>query len=308
MSEQQRAAVHQLLRNGPLDLGGDLAVQRPLFEEMLTAHPLPEDVTATPTEIGGVPALRIQTADTQEGTAVLYFHGGAYAVGSAASSAGLAAAVARHSGSPVTTVDYRLAPEHPYPAALDDAVAAYRGLLDSGIPAQRVAVAGESAGGGLALALLVALKNTPLPQPAAAAVFSPWTDLTISGASINNKATADPALTAAGLRLRAADYTGTTNPANPQISPVFADLKGLPPLLIQAGSHEILLDDATRLATQAAAHDVAVILQVTPGVPHVFQGFADILDEGTAALTAAGTFLRTHLRTPVPAGTSHSRW
>jgi monoterpene epsilon-lactone hydrolase len=160
-------------------------------------------------------------------------------------------------------------------------------------------VVGESAGGGLALAFLVALKNTDLPQPAAAAVFSPWTDLTVSGASIKDKADVDPVITETALRVRAADYAGAADPADPLLSPVFADLRGLPPLLVQVGSHEILLDDATRLATQAAAHDVAVTLQVTPDVPHVFQGFADILDEGTAALTAAGTFLRTHLHTPV---------
>ncbi len=307
MSQQQRAAVDHLLRNGPLDLGGDLAVQRPLFEEMLTAHPLPEDVTATPTEIGGTPVLRVETADTQDGAAVLYFHGGAYAVGSAASSAGLAVAVARHSGSPVITVEYRLAPEHPYPAALDDALAAYRGLLDSGVPAERVAVVGESAGGGLALALLVALKDTDLPQPAAAAVFSPWTDLTLSGASIEDKAAADPALTGAALRVRAADYAADTDLADPLLSPVFADLKGLPPLLVQAGSREILLDDATRLAARAATHDVAVTLQVTPDVPHVFQGFSDILEEGATALSAAGAFLRSHLPAPAAAWTSHSR-
>jgi acetyl esterase/lipase len=141
----------------------------------------------------------------------------------------------------------------------------------------------------------VAFKHAGLSQPAAAVLMSPWADLTLSGDSINAKAALDPALTPEGLARRAADYLGDSDPAAELVSPVFADLTGLPPLLIQAGSHEILLDDATRLAARAAAADVAVTLEVTPGVPHVFQGFAAILDEGDAALTSAAKFIRAHL-------------
>ena len=202
--------------------------------------------------------------------------------------------------SPAGDVDYRLAPEHPHPAAIDDAVAAYRGLLDSGVAASAIAIAGESAGAGLAAATLVALKHAGLPQPTGAVLMSPWADLTLSGESISAKAAVDPALTPEGLRRRAVDYVADGDRRAELVSPIFADLTGLPPLLIQAGSHEILLDDATRLAARAAAADVAVRLEVTPGVPHVFQGFAAMLDEGDAALTSAGEFLRAHLAGPRP--------
>src|SRR6185437_4497011 len=295
MSEQQRQVLDGILRGGPLDLAADLTEQRQIFEKMTAAHPLPADVRTSPRELGGVPAITVEIDGMNAAGTVLYFHGGAYVIGSAQSSLGLAAEIARRAGVRVVAVDYRLAPENPYPAAVDDALAAYRGLLSETEPGQ-VAVAGESAGGGLAIALLVAARDTGLPMPASAAVFSPFADLTLSGASIAGKASVDPALTEAGLRLRGGQYIAAGVPATPTASPVFASLKGLPGLLIQAGSHEILLDDALRLAARAAHDDVAVQLQVTPGVPHVFQGFAEILDEAGAALDEAGRFIAASVR------------
>jgi acetyl esterase/lipase len=174
-------------------------------------------------------------------------------------------------------------------------VAAYRGLLASGQAPSAIALAGESAGAGLVAATLVALKRGGVPLPAAAVMMSPWVDLTLSGDSMSEKAALDPALTPDGLRRRARDYVGSGDPADGLLSPIFADLTGLPPLLVQVGSHEILLDDATRLAARAAAADVAVTLQVTPQVPHVFQAFASMLDEAGVALANAGDFLRAHL-------------
>ena len=298
MSQQQRDALDQLLRDAPLDLGGEVAEQRIIFEEMMGAIAVPGDVTTSSVSLGGIPVVNVEAAGADHARVIFYLHGGAHAIGTAASSVGLASDLARRAGARLVSVDYRLAPEHPHPAAIDDAVAAYRGLLDSGVAASAIAIAGESAGAGLAAATLVALKHAGLPQPTGAVLMSPWADLTLSGDSISAKAAVDPALTPEGLRRRAIDYVADGDRTADLVSPIFADLTRLPPLLFQAGSHEILLDDATRLAARAATADVAVTLEVTPGVPHVFQGFAAMLDEGDAALSSAGQFLRAHLAGP----------
>ncbi|MFJ8336817.1 alpha/beta hydrolase [Streptomyces sp. NPDC094437] len=294
MSAQQRRDLDALFRHAPLDLGGDVTAARDVFHAMMTSIPLPPDVTTVDGLLGEIPVVTVDTPGSDPDRVLLYFHGGAYVVGSAATAAGLAADVSRRAGARAVCVDYRLAPEHPFPAAVDDAVAAYRALLDEGVPAERIAFVGESAGGGLTVAALVALRDAGLPRPASAAVFSPWADLTVSGASATGKAALDPALTAEVLRTRARDYLGATAAKEPLASPVFADLTGLPPLLVQVGSHEILLDDAVRLAARAGADDVHVELQVWPEVPHVFQAFAAVLDDAVDALEAAGRFTRAH--------------
>jgi epsilon-lactone hydrolase len=298
MTAQQRDMVDQILRNAPFDLGGDAAAQRPVLEQMLTAQPLPADVRITPADLGGIPVIITGIAGAEPRGTIFHIHGGGFALGSPAGSAGLASALARKTGMRAISAGYRLAPEHPYPAALHDVTAAYRAL--AGQPgAGPLVVSGESAGANLALALLIARHAQGLTMPAAALLLSPITDLTVTGASYAAKAHADPAITARAIRTRAADYLAGTDPADPRVSPVFADLTGLPPLLIQAGSHEVLLDDATRLAAKAAADDVAVILDITPGVPHVFQAFAALLDEADAALNRAARFIHdnTTLRT-----------
>jgi epsilon-lactone hydrolase len=295
MSAEQRQQLDDMLRKAPLDLGGDLAQQRVIFEQMMTAVLLPDDVVTESATLAGVPVVHISIRDAPSSGVILYFHGGAYAIGTAALAAGLASDVARRAGSRVVSVDYRLAPEHPYPAGIEDAVTAYRGLLDGGTPSTDIVIAGESAGGGIVAATLVALKSSDLPQPAAAYVISPWVDLTLTGASLELKAPVDPALTPGGLRLRSHEYLGTHDPADGAVSPIFADLTGLPPLLIQVGSNEILLDDSTRLAARAAADDVKVTLEVTPGVPHVFPAFAGLLDEADEALESGARFIRAHL-------------
>jgi monoterpene epsilon-lactone hydrolase len=292
MSQEQRDTVDQMMRHWPLDLGGDVIEQRALFEKMIAGIPLAGDVVTTQGMLGDVPVTGVDVAGVVSDDIIFYLHGGAYAVGSAAASAGLASDIVRRAGARAISVDYRLAPENPYPAAVHDAVAAYRTLLET-VPASRIAMAGESAGAGLTVATLVAVRMAGLPQPSSAVLFSPWADLTLSGMSMKTKADVDPALTPAGLRRRAGDYAGG-DPSDPLVSPVFADLAGLPPLLIQAGSHEVLLDDATRLAVRAAAADVQVTLEVTPGVPHVFQSFSAVLDEADAALNSAGAFIRRH--------------
>jgi epsilon-lactone hydrolase len=258
---------------------------------MLTAQPLPTDVRTTPGDLGGVPVIFIDIAGVEPVGTIFHIHGGGFALGSAAGSVGLASSLARKAGMRAVSVGYRLAPEHPYPAALQDVTAAYRALLEQAGSAGHIVVSGESAGGNLAVELLIAGKAEGLTMPAAALLLSPMTDLTVTGSSYAGKANVDPTISARAIRTRAADYLAGTDPADPLVSPVFADLSGLPPLLIQAGSHEVLLDDATRLAAKAAADDVAVILDVTPGVPHVFQAFAALLDEGDAALSRAARFV-----------------
>jgi acetyl esterase/lipase len=297
MTAQQRDMVDQILRDAPFDLGGDVAVQRPLLEQMLTSQPLPADVRVTPGDLGGIAVVFIDIADVEPRGTIFHIHGGGFALGSAAGSVGLASSLARKTGMRAVSVDYRLAPEHPYPAGLQDVTAAYRALLEQAGSAAHVVVSGESAGGNLAVELLVAGKADGLTMPAAALLLSPMTDLTATGSSYAGKADVDPAISAQAIRARTADYlAGTdTDRSDPLVSPIFADLSGLPPLLIQAESHEVLLDDATRLAVKAATDDVAVILDITPGVPHVFQAFAALLDEGDIALNRAARFIKDHI-------------
>lgn len=306
MTRQQRDAVDQMIRHtwgdsttpngqGLIDLGGEVADQRRLFGAMMTANPLAADVHPKDASLGGGPVVTITVGDAVPSGTILHFHGGAYALGSAAESAGLASELARRSGACAVSVDYALAPEHPYPAAVNDAIAAYEALLDEGIPADEIVFAGESSGGGLALAAILTIIATGLPRPAAVYVASPWADLTTTGASMTTKADADPSVTAKGLRRRAAEYVTGHDTTDGRISPVFADLAGFPPMLIQVGGNEVLLDDATRLAARAAADGVPVTLEVTPDVPHVFVGLAGMLDEADDALTRAGDFIRTNL-------------
>jgi len=292
MTTEQRNTIDQNLRNAPFDLGGDVATQRPLLDQMLTSHPLSADVRTTPGNLGGIPVIFIDIADVEAAGTIFHIHGGGFALGSAEGSVGLASDLARRTGMRAVSVDYRLAPEHPYPAALQDVTTAYRALVEQADDAEPIVVSGESAGGNLAIELLIADKAEGLAMPAAALLLSPMTDLTVTANSYATKAHADPAITAHAIRTRVADYLADTDPADPLVSPIFADLSGLPPLLIQAGSHEVLLDDATHLAAKAAADDVAVTLDITPGVPHVFQAFAAILDEGDAALNRAARFIR----------------
>jgi epsilon-lactone hydrolase len=295
VSAEQREQVEAILRQAALPVGSDVDEQRRLLHEIQSSQPRPSDVTVTATALGAVPAAEISVDGVEPRHVVLYFHGGVYALGGAEDPAGLASAIGRRTSAVVMSVDYRLAPEHPYPAAVDDALAAYEALLDSGTAASDIALSGESAGGGLAVATLVNAREHGLPLPAAAFVMSPYVDLTLSGTSMETKREVDPLFTRELFEPRVSDYTSGHDAADGLISPVFADLSGLPPLMIQAGTHEVLLDDAVRLAHQAATADVDVILDITARVPHVFQSFYPILDEAATALDRAGQFLSAHL-------------
>jgi monoterpene epsilon-lactone hydrolase len=287
--------VDGILRQSAFPVGSTAQEQRELLRAALSAQPLPADLTVTTGTLGGVPTAEITIAGIEPRHVVLYFHGGVYVIGDAFLAADLASQVGRRVRAKVISVDYRLAPEHPYPAAVDDALAAYVALLESGVDASNIIFAGESAGGGLAVATLINARDHGLPLPAAALVMSPMTDLTLAGTSMETRRQADPLFTRELLQERVNDYTAGQDAALPLMSPIFADLSGLPPLIIQAGSHEILVDDAVRLATQAVAADVEVTLEITPGVPHVFQAYSAILDEAAAALDRAGQFLSAHL-------------
>ena len=295
MSAEQRATLDAILRRSAFPADADVHEQRRLLKELLSAQPLPADVTVTAAALGGVPTAEVTVDGVEPRHVVLYFHGGVYVMGDAFLAADLASQVGRRTDAKVISVDYRLAPEHPYPAAVDDALAAYEALLLSGVAPSDIVFAGESAGGGLVVATLVNARGHGLPLPAAAYVMSPYADLTLAGATMETRRALDPLLSREALEARVPDYAAGEDAAFGLISPVFADLSGLPPLSIQAGGHEVLLDDAVRLARAAATADVEVTLEITPGVPHVFQAYHAILDEGAAALGRAGRFLSARL-------------
>jgi epsilon-lactone hydrolase len=295
VSAEQRETLEAILRQAAFPVDSDVSEQRRQLRELASAQPLPAEVSVTAGALGGVPVAEITVDGVEPRHVVLYFHGGVYVIGDAFQAADLASQVGRRTGAKVISVDYRLAPEHPYPAAVDDALAAYQALLEGGTDPSGIAFAGESAGGGLAIATLVNARDHGLPLPAAAFVMSPYADLTLAGATMDTKRDADPLLSRELLQPRVTNYAAGHNAALGLISPVFADLSGLPPLIIQAGTHEVLLDDAIRLARQAATADVDVTLDITPRVPHVFQAYHPILDEATAALDRAGQLLSAHL-------------
>jgi epsilon-lactone hydrolase len=290
MSREQREQARGLISKS--ELGWTPAQQRVNFDEMFASRPLGEDVSLRPRTLGGRPALDVVVEGADGEGVILYLHGGGYSIGSARTGANLAAPLARSTGVPAVSLEYRLAPEDPFPAAVDDALAAYRELLDSG---QKVIVAGDSAGGGLALALMLAARRDGLPQPVAAVLYSPWTDVSLSGGSVDSRGDFDPLFSRAQMAESAEWYVGGQDARAELASPLFADLTGLPPLLIQVGSAEVLLDDSLRLAVRAAEAEVDVSLDVIAGAPHVFQYFTGFLPEADEALERAAAFLRRRL-------------
>lgn len=253
---------------------GTIAAQRARQARVARFTRAPADVVCQPVDADGVPCewITVPAVAADPAGVMVYLHGGAYALGSIDVFRPFLAQLARATGTRVLAVDYRLAPEHPYPAALEDAVTAYRWALDvAGCAPPQVVVAGDSAGGGLALAALAALRDAGAPLPAGAVCISPWLDLALTGASMRGKARVDPILSYEILDEYARLYAGAHDRTNPLISPLYADLRGLPPLLIQVGTEEVLLDDAVRCADRARAAGVAVTLDVVDGMFHVFQ-------------------------------------
>ena len=299
MSKDQRAKIDAMLRQPHGESPESVEAFRAGFKAMMAGMMVPGGLRTTQTALGDRPALRIEPGDGPSAGTILYFHGGVWVLGSPETALSLAGNLAARTGFTVFSLDYRLAPEHPFPAATDDTLSAYRALLDSGHDPSTIVFAGDSAGGGLAVTTSLAARDAGLPLPAAIVGFSSMFDVTWTGESMDTKAGIDPIFTRESLARTTAMYLAGADPHQPLLSPALhADLTGLPPMLLQAGTNEVLLDDSTRMAARATAAGVDVILDITGDVPHGFQTFAGVLDEAGEALDRAALFLTQHIHTP----------
>lgn len=292
-----RAAVMRLLMRTTIKRQfasiDDIDEFRKRIDKLTSMMPkLPDGVSVVPVTCNEVPCEWVTFSRTDQNRVLLYLHGGGYVFGNPEGHRDLTWRLSRASGMRVLVADYRLAPEHPFPAALEDATNCYRWLINEGYAASNIAIGGDSAGGGLALATLVHLKNLGMPMPAAAILLSPWTDLSGSGDSVQTNAAADPMLSPASLHRFAGMYMGDLDTRAPLASPLFADLSGLPAVMVQVGSTEVLLSDAERLAEKIRIAGGEISLEVWPRMPHVWQVFASRIPEGERAIRKLGQFLR----------------
>ena len=292
MTTAQLDSLVTLLRSHPGPETPDVAEVRTQFEKMGAFLGGAPDGKCEKVDAGGVPAEWVTAPGCDPGRAVLYLHGGGYVIGSTNTHRRLAYDISAASGARVLVIDYRLAPEHPFPAAVDDAATAWRWLLQQGFATSRLAIAGDSAGGGLTLATLVNLRDQKLGLPACAVAISPWVDLEGVGYSITARAAQDPMVQKDGLLWMAGLYLNGKDAKTPLAAPLHAELKGLPPILVQVGTAETLLDDATRIAEKLHAAGVDVRLAVWPNMLHVFPLFAPILSEGRDGCLEIGSFIR----------------
>lgn len=292
MSERPIDAIRGMLLS--LLGGPDASIAHRRAQSALFAAsqpPPPAGLRIAPITLSGVPGEAIEVEADAGPNTFLHLHGGGYVMGDPPGSRGFTTTLAFATRARVVSLDYRLAPAHPFPAAVDDALAAYRALLEAGTPPARIAIGGESAGGGLAIAALLAIREAGLPLPAAGVAMSPWVDLACKGGSYDERADRDPLLTRGVLLEMADQYLQGQDPRLPLASPVTADFTGLPRLLIQAGSDEVLLDDAITLAQQAQAAGVAAELEVWPDMIHVWQMFGGLLPEADQAVARIADFL-----------------
>ena len=298
MSREQRTKIDTMLRRprpaGPQSVEAIRAGFKALMDQMI----VPDGIRTAHTTLGARPALHVVPDNNPRAGTILYFHGGSHVFGSPETALSLTGNLVAKTGISAYSPDYRLAPEHPFPAAIDDALSAYRALLEGGQDPSAIAFAGDSAGGGLAVTTCLAARDAGLPMPAAIVAFSPGLDATRTGESMDTKASIDPIFTREGVLYTGAMYLAGADPRQPLLSPaILADVTGFPPMLLQVGANEILLDDSTRMAARAREAGVDVILDVTADVPHVFQCFAGVLDEADHALDRAAHFLAQHVRT-----------
>ena len=292
MTVAQLDSLVTLLRSRPAPEKPDIGLSRAGFEKMAGVLGGAPDAKCEPVDAGGVPAEWVAAPGIDAERAVLYLHGGGYAIGSLNTHRRLAYDISAASGARVLVIDYRLAPEHPFPAAVDDAAAAWRWMLAQGLDPKRIAIAGDSAGGGLTIATLVNLRDQKLGLPGCAVAISPWVDLEGLGASITGRAAQDPMVQKDGLLWMAGMYLAGKDAKTPLAAPLHADLKGLPPILVQVGTAETLLDDATRIAEKLHQAGVDVKLAIWPNMLHVFPLFAPILSEGCDGCLEIGNFIR----------------
>ena len=268
--------------------------RRRSFERMTDGFTIDVPAKYSRVNAGGVTAEWVTAEGASESRVVLYFHGGGYIIGSPRTHRAMLAELSQASGARVLALDYRLAPEHPFPAPVEDSVATYRWLLGEGFDPARTAVAGDSAGGGLTVSALVQLRYLGLPLPAAGVCISPWVDMEGLGESMETRAEVDPMVGKENLMVSAKTYLGGADPRAPLAAPLYADLRGLPPILIQVGDAEVLLDDSTRLAGVAREAGVEVQMDVWDDMIHVWHLFAPILPEAKQAISQAGEFIRKH--------------
>ncbi|MEV7076282.1 alpha/beta hydrolase [Streptomyces sp. NPDC093990] len=299
MSKEQLAKVDAMLRQPRPEGQRSVEELRAGFKALMDTMLVPDGVRTTSTTLGGRRALHVTPDNNARPGTLLYFHGGGFVFGSPETALSLTAQLVSRTGFDAYSVDYRLAPEHPFPAGLEDNLSAYRALLDSGLDPSAIAFAGDSAGGGYSFTTALAARDAGLPLPAAIVAFSPGLDATRTGESMTTKEGIDPIFTREAVMHTGAMYLAGQDPEQPLLSPaLFADLTGFPPLLIQVGTNEILLDDSTRLAARARDAGVDVILDITADAPHVFQAFAGgTLDEADQALDRAALFLTQHITT-----------
>jgi acetyl esterase/lipase len=305
MSKEQRAQVDAMLRQPRPEGPRSVEAIRAGFKALMAQMIVPDTIHTTQTTLGARPALHVEPDNGPRAGTILYFHGGSWVFGSPETALSLTGHLVAKTGFGAYSLDYRLAPEHPFPAAIEDTLSAYRALLDSGEDPSTIAFAGDSAGGGLTVTTCLAARDAGLPLPAAIVTFSPGLDATRTGESMDTKEGIDPIFTRKSVEYTGAMYLAGQDPHQPMLSPaVLADLTGFPPMLIQVGTNEILLDDSTRLAARARAAGVDVILDITADVPHVFQSFAGVLDEADQALDRAALFLTQHVHIPDTAAAS----
>ncbi|HZQ86728.1 MAG TPA: alpha/beta hydrolase [Acidimicrobiales bacterium] len=295
MASEELVNVIEILRGQPVVDGVTVEQMRNGMEAMTGGAPLPEGATFEEVDVDGVPAEWVTTEGAAADKVVLYLHGGGYAIGSIKTHRALAANISKAAGVRLLLIDYRLAPEHPHPAAVDDAVTAWRWLLREGLDPSRMVISGDSAGGGLTMATLIALRDAGDPLPACAVPISPWVEMEAVSDSWTTRAEADPMVHIEGLKLMADWYLNGQDPRAPLASPLHADLHGLPPLLVQVGDAEVLLDDSTRLVEKAKAAGVDATCDVIPDGIHVMHAFAPLVPEATAAIDRLAAFVRQHL-------------